>query len=135
MHQDYDLGLARGHSELTLDVAPVFFDFGSFELRADAVQVLEQIVAILKYYSDTEIEFGSHTDCRGAASYNRWLSQQRAEACANYIRTRVPNPERIYAKGYGEAQPKASCNCQDRNGCSDSQHQMNRRTEVTVLGQ
>ena len=59
-----------------------------------------------------EIELGSHTDCRSSYAFNEKLSDNRAKASAEYIKTRITNPERIYGKGYGEYKLKVDCPCE-----------------------
>ena len=82
-----------------------------------------------------EIELGSHTDCRGSIASNDYLSNNRATASANYIKERIPNPERIYGKGYGESKLKVNCPCEGtvKSTCPETEHQKNRRTEFIIM--
>ena len=78
------------------------------------------------------IELGSHTDCRGSAEYNLWLSSRRAESSAAYVQERIDNANRIYGKGFGETTP----NVPSPDGCrtlSEEEHQLNRRTEFIIV--
>ena len=86
-------------------------------------------------YADMVVELGSHTDCRATVSYNRSLSDRRAKSSANYIRSRISKPERIYGKGYGESKLKNKCECEGRRAvpCSEEEHQVNRRTEFVII--
>lgn len=79
------------------------------------------------------IELGSHTDSRGNDQYNQWLSQSRANSAVQYIIDRGIAKNRITAKGYGENRLKNNC----ANGvkCTEAQHQLNRRTEFTIVKQ
>jgi len=74
----------------------------------------------------------THTDSRGTSSSNMRLSQQRAKASENYIKSRITNPERVTSKGYGETQLVNKCI--DGSNCSEEEHQQNRRTEFIILG-
>ena len=86
-------------------------------------------------YSSMIVELGSHTDCRATYSYNRSLSDRRAKSSANYIKSRITNPERIYGKGYGESKLKNKCECEGRRkvDCTEEEHQANRRTEFLII--
>jgi outer membrane protein OmpA-like peptidoglycan-associated protein len=81
------------------------------------------------------IALGSHTDCRGTSIKNEKLSDERAKASAEYIKGRITNPDRISGKGYGESQLKNNCACEGtvKSGCSEAEHQENRRTEFIIV--
>ena len=68
-------------------------------------------------------------------AYNEKLSDNRAKASAAYIKERIPNPERIYGKGYGESKLKVDCPCEGtvKSTCSEEEHQQNRRTEFIII--
>jgi len=117
---------------LMIVINPINFDFNKFNIRPDAAVELDKIIEVMNKYPGMVIELGAHTDCRGSDSYNEKLSDRRAKASAEYIATRITNPERIYGKGYGEKRPLEDCssNC---NECTDEQHDKNRRTEFKVI--
>jgi outer membrane protein OmpA-like peptidoglycan-associated protein len=81
------------------------------------------------------IELGSHTDCRGTIQQNQTLSDNRAKASADYIKSKITNPERISGKGYGEAKLVSDCPCEGsvKSKCSEDEHQKNRRTEFIII--
>lgn len=55
---------------------------------------------------ETTVEIAGHTDSSGAANYNQFLSQRRAEAVANRLTESLGvDPARVSAVGYGESQP------------------------------
>ena len=117
-------------------IKPIYFDVNKALIRPDAAIELDKIVAILNENPTMEIELGSHTDCRSSATYNQWLSDERAKASAAYIKARISNPERITGKGYGESQLLNGCACEGtvKSTCSEAEHQKNRRTEFKVVG-
>lgn len=109
----------------------LFYDFDKWNIRKDAEPPLDTLITILKTYP-IKVELGSHTDSRGSDKYNERLSQRRAESAVNYIIQKGGiSPDRITAKGYGETKPVNKC----VNGidCTEEEHQLNRRTEITVL--
>jgi len=115
-----------------IELPHVYYDFDKFYIRDDAKVQLEKVVNLMSQYPSLEIELGSHTDSRGRESYNRNLSQNRANAAVQYIISRGIAPNRLIAKGYGESQLKNHCK-NFYKGCSEEEHQVNRRTEIRVL--
>ncbi|MDD4149551.1 MAG: OmpA family protein [Bacteroidales bacterium] len=110
----------------------IYYDFDKWNIREDAAIELDKIVNLLVENPSIIIELGSHTDSRGSDSYNKTLSQKRAESAVQYIIDHDIYKNRITAKGYGETDLVNKCS----NGvkCSDEEHQMNRRTEFKVTG-
>lgn len=128
-------------SEIGTDLASlygiknIYFDFDKANIRKDAKRDLDKIVKVMNDNPTMEIELGSHTDCRGTAAYNEDLSSRRAKASAEYIKSRITNPSRIYGKGYGESKLVNKCECEGdvESTCSPEEHQMNRRTEFRIV--
>ena len=118
-----------------IDIKPIYFDLGKFVIRKDAALELDKIVKVMNDYPAMKIELGSHTDCRSSIAFNEKLSANRAKASADYIKSRIKNPERIYGKGYGESKLKIDCPCEGtvKSSCSEEEHQQNRRTEFVIL--
>lgn len=76
---------------------------------------------------------GSHTDSRGGTAYNRKLSQRRAESVVNYLKGRGIEQHRLKAVGYGESRLLNRCSA--GIACTEAEHQLNRRTEFTIVEQ
>ncbi len=127
--------LTGKEEELTIgkviELKNIYYDFNDFKIRSDAVVDLDKVYNLMQAYPSMEIELGSHTDARGSDKYNRKLSQQRADAAIQYLIQKGISRNRIIAKGYGEMQPTNKC----VNGidCTESEHQLNRRTEIRIL--
>ena len=109
----------------------IHYDFDKWNIRADARPILDSVVTIMKIYP-INVELSAHTDCRGSYSYNDQLSDRRAKAAVDYIVSKGINQNRIVAKGYGEYQ--LLNRCKDGVWCSEADHQLNRRTEIKVIG-
>ncbi len=109
----------------------IFYDFDKWDILPDSKTELDKLVKILSENPSWKVELGSHTDSRGADSYNEKLSQKRSDAAVEYIVQNGINKDRIIAKGYGESQLINHC----VNGveCSDEEHRQNRRTEFKIL--
>jgi outer membrane protein OmpA-like peptidoglycan-associated protein len=86
----------------------VNFESGSAALTPDSYAILDQVVKSLKAYPEVKVEIAGYTDDVGKEEYNLKLSQQRADAVTRYIANGGISPDRLVAKGYGEANPIAS---------------------------
>lgn len=105
----------------------VNFAFGESTLQPRATRTLDAVGAVLGRYPELRVEIGGHTDAIGTETFNQRLSEARAEAVRAYLIDRFGvTPERLAARGYGEAQPIASND--QRSGRA-----LNRRVEFTVL--
>lgn len=122
-------GLSTG---AVIELPHVYYDFDKFYIRDDAKMQLDKVVRLMQQYPSLDIELGSHTDARGTESYNRNLSQNRANSAVQYIISRGIASSRLVAKGYGESQLKNQCTNFNKD-CSEEEHQVNRRTEIRVL--
>ena len=113
---------------------PIYFDYHEYKIRPDAEIELNKIVKIMNEYPNMVVNLNSHTDCRASKNYNQKLSDKRAQASTNYIKKRISKPERISGKGYGETKLINACNCDGKvvSGCSEDEHQQNRRTEFII---
>lgn len=109
----------------------IYYDFDKHNIRPDAAKILDKLVATMRDNPTLRIELSSHTDSRGADSYNMKLSQRRAQSAVDYIVNSGIARDRLVAKGYGESRLVNKC----KNGvqCTPAEHQANRRTEVEVL--
>jgi outer membrane protein OmpA-like peptidoglycan-associated protein len=115
-------------------INPIYFDLGKSVIRKDAALELDKIVKIMNDYPKMKVELGSHTDCRSSMVSNQKLSDKRAKASADYIKSKITNPSRIYGVGYGESRLKVNCPCEGtvKSDCSEEEHQKNRRTEFII---
>lgn len=129
-----------------IKIENILYDLDKYYIRPDAALILDDLVKVLVDNPTMEIELASHTDCRGSAKYNQWLSSKRAEAAVNYIVSRGISASRLTSAGYGETQPLEVegypglyCTCEGSTGpgkldprCTEAVHQLNRRTVFTI---
>lgn len=113
-----------------IQLPDIYYNFNDASIRPDAAKSLDALVSILGQYPDVSIEISSHTDSRGRSSYNKRLSQKRADNAIKYIIKKGVPSTRLTAVGYGEELLRNDCD--DNVKCTDEQHQYNRRTEVRV---
>jgi outer membrane protein OmpA-like peptidoglycan-associated protein/tetratricopeptide (TPR) repeat protein len=111
---------------------PVYYDLDKSFIRPDAALALDKVVVFMQKNPTLKIELGSHTDSRSSTDYNQALSQRRAQAAVEYIISKGIESSRIESKGYGES--KLINHCADGVKCSEDLHQLNRRTEIKIVG-
>ncbi|WP_200976010.1 OmpA family protein [Echinicola sp. 20G] len=126
-----DLYLDKIEIGKTIELENIYYDFDKWDIREDAALELDKLVKILEDNPTMKIDLNSHTDSRGSDEYNQILSEKRAQSAVDYIISRGVSRVRIEAKGYGES--RLLNECDDGVECSDEQHQVNRRTEFTIV--
>jgi len=127
-----NLYLEKIELKKAIRIENIYYDLDKYDIRPDAAVELDKLIKILKNNPTIVIELGSHTDSRADDDYNMALSRRRANAAAEYI-IDVGNidEDRVIARGYGETRLVNRC----ANGveCSEAAHQLNRRTEFTII--
>ncbi|PKA97055.1 outer membrane protein OmpA-like peptidoglycan-associated protein [Flavobacteriaceae bacterium MAR_2009_75] len=114
-----------------LKLTPIYFDLNSSYLRKDAYAELDKVVDYMSRRPDIKLAVGSHTDSREGDEYNLWLSDRRAKRTVAYIISKGIDASRISGQGYGETQ--LLNRCANKIWCSESEHQLNRRSEFIVI--
>jgi outer membrane protein OmpA-like peptidoglycan-associated protein len=123
-------GLARFQQEpdrvvMTLSGA-VLFKQNSAELLPIARERLREVAAVLREYQQgNSIVIEGHTDARGSASYNRQLSEKRAQSVRDFLLAEGVDQSVVQAVGRGEDEPIAS------NDTADGRAN-NRRVEIVI---
>jgi outer membrane protein OmpA-like peptidoglycan-associated protein len=113
-----------------LQLSTIYFDFNKYNIRQDSEVEVEKVIAAMEKYPSLKIQVNSHTDSRGPAAYNLWLSQKRAKATINYMISKGISSDRLVSKGYGET--KLINDCYDGMNCSSQKHDLNRRSEFII---
>lgn len=104
----------------------IFFKRLGTDITDESYKVVEQIAKILKNNPSVKIEIGGHTDAKGEADVNQWISLQRAKSVKKELEKLGIAEDRITAVGYGESQPLVP---NDKNGYSSE----NRRVEFKII--
>lgn len=139
VHNELDLTLGKIEVGTDIgkliDINPIYFDLGKYNIRPDAAKELDKIVEVMNKYPSIVIELGAHTDCRSSYTSNEKLSDDRAKSSAAYIVSKGISQERIYGKGYGEKELLNDCKCEGslKSTCSEEDHQKNRRTVFKIV--
>lgn len=117
------------HNEKVSITLNIDFDTDKADIKSQFHSDLKEIADFFKTYPRTTAVIEGHTDSVGPAEYNLQLSQRRAESVRKYLIEKFDiNPDRLAAKGYGEARPIASNDT--RQG-----RQQNRRVVVVNLAE
>lgn len=115
----------------TFVIENVYFDFDKADLKPESFPALDEIVRMLNYYPQMEIELGAHTDSKGTEAYNLRLSDARAKSVLDYLVSKGIDPARLQSRGYGEKMPVAP-NVNDDGTDNPEGRGKNRRTEFKV---
>lgn len=129
---NYDDLVKKENGIEKISVNVIYFDYDKSNITAQAAEELDKVVFVMREFPDVKIKIESHTDSRGADSYNMALSDRRAKSTQAYIISKGIDPERIEsAIGYGETRLVNDCG----NGvdCSDEEHALNRRSDFIVI--
>ena len=84
----------------------IFYDFDKATLRPESTTSLDELIELLNENPNVTIELSAHCDYRGAAAYNKQLSQRRAEAVVDYLVEHGIARDRLSPVGYGKEKPK-----------------------------
>ena len=110
----------------------IYFDFDKFSIREDAAAELDELAGIMRDRPTMVIRIESHTDSRGSAAYNKYLSDNRARATRDYLIRKGIDPARIEsAVGFGEERLLNGCDGTIK--CSAEAHELNRRSEFIIV--
>jgi outer membrane protein OmpA-like peptidoglycan-associated protein len=124
--QGTGVSVTRLGDEILLNMpGNVTFASNSTDIRSNFYDVLDSVSLVLKEYDKTVVEVAGHTDDRGQETYNKSLSERRADSVARYLRSRGLDSRRLMIIGYGESRPVA-------NNTTASGREQNRRVELTL---
>lgn len=132
----------------------IVYAYDSASLKPESTVTLDGLVKTLLDNPNIAIELRAHTDFRGNDDYNMQLSLGRAKSCVDYLISKGIKADRLTAKGFGETEPRtitkeiaaqypafkegdilteAYINKLSDNKKKEDAHQLNRRTEFSVL--
>jgi outer membrane protein OmpA-like peptidoglycan-associated protein len=104
----------------------IFFDTNKFDLQAESIAELQQLVSFLTVNPTVHIEISGHTDNVGNDQLNQTLSENRAKSVYQYLVSSKIAAGRLVFKGYGKTQPIAP-------NTTDEDRKKNRRTEFKII--
>jgi outer membrane protein OmpA-like peptidoglycan-associated protein len=116
---------------VVLKLKTILFDLNKSNIRPDAVVELSKILHVMQQNPNMKIDVRSHTDSRNSTDYNKKLSDRRAKSTMAWLVKQGINKTRVTAKGYGELQLLNKC--ADGVKCTETEHQVNRRSEFIIV--
>ncbi|MEJ0030856.1 MAG: OmpA family protein [Bacteroidota bacterium] len=103
----------------------VLFEVNSYKLKKQLFPKLDSIVMFLKQNPSTKIEISGHTDNTGSESHNLKLSENRADAVAEFVVDKGIDTSRVTFNGYGSTRPID-------NNATEKGRRRNRRVEILI---
>jgi peptidoglycan-associated lipoprotein len=104
---------------------PVFYDYDSSDLSAEAQKALDENAATLRKYPSWTVTIEGHCDERGTAEYNLALGERRAVAARAYLVSVGIPADRLRTVSYGKEFPFDP-------GHSDAAWAQNRRAHFVI---
>lgn len=107
------------------NVADIFFDYDSFDVRADAASAVTAAANYLNAHPAIRVVIGGYCDDRGSAEFNLTLAQNRADSAKTALVSAGVSASRLRTVSYGKERQF----CTDENeGC----WQQNRRAQFSL---
>ena len=106
----------------------VTFETGSYTINQTFRNTLDRIAESLRQYPNSLVDVYGFTDSTGSETFNQRLSEQRAQAVANYLVSQGVASSRIRWQGFGE-------DPQYFKGDNSTEYGrgLNRRVEIKIL--
>jgi peptidoglycan-associated lipoprotein len=104
----------------------VHFDFDRFNLRPDALKILDDAVQKLQANPTLNVTIEGHCDSIGTVEYNLALGERRSNSVRDYLVSRGIANNRLRTVSYGEERPIADNNTAEGRA-------MNRRAHLAVI--
>ena len=121
-----DNSASSAGSQASKILQPVYFDFDSYAIRADAKPTLmADGKAIKDNTSWGLVTIEGNTDERGSEEYNLALGERRANSVRHYLQDLGVPASRLAVVSFGESKPRAM-------GHDESAWRYNRRVEFSV---
>jgi OmpA-OmpF porin, OOP family len=115
-----------------VSVSNVYYDYDKATLRPESIAALDSLVNFMKDNPSLSVEIYSFADAKGTDTYNKKLSERRAQSVRDYLTNNGIEAERMIAKGMGETNPAAP-NTTRTGSDNPVGRQLNRRTEFRVV--
>ncbi|GAA1867820.1 OmpA family protein [Myceligenerans crystallogenes] len=117
---------AQEELEELVEIETITFVTDSARLTSEGAAVVRDAAELLEEHPNVTVRIEGHTDHVGATSYNRELSQDRAETVLDRLVRLGVDESRLTARGYGESDPVVE------NPRDLAELEKNRRVEFVV---
>ena len=108
----------------------VYFDLNSSVINRRSKTILDSLSVIMEEIPTLKLKITSHTDARGASTYNEELSQRRVDKTKEYMLTTGVADSKLTTEAFGER--KLLNECDDTTYCTEEKHAINRRSEFMI---
>ena len=118
-------------SPISVKPISINFESGQFKLSENAKTIIDlQFAEVAKVFGNTKVRIEGNTDNVGSKASNLTLSQKRAQAVADYLRTEYGmDANKFVIVGNGSSKPTAGCESNGTDECKAK----NRRTEFQLI--
>jgi peptidoglycan-associated lipoprotein len=106
-------------------LSDVFFDYDRFQIRKDAMPLLDANAGWLRASGSKTVLIEGHCDERGTVAYNLVLGEKRARAAKQYLQDLGVPASQLQTTSYGETRPF----CKQQN---EDCYQQNRRAHFVA---
>jgi peptidoglycan-associated lipoprotein len=89
----------------TIEADAIYFDFDKYNLKPEAIKVLDKKVALMRDNSPMKVTIEGNCDERGSNEYNLALGDRRANAAKSYMVKAGVAENRLSTISYGEERP------------------------------
>ncbi|MFH1075968.1 MAG: OmpA family protein [Pseudomonadota bacterium] len=107
-------------------IKAVLFDYDKWDIKPGAYPALDEAISVINQNPSLKIRVDGHTDNIGSDTYNKVLSEKRANSVMQYLLEKGIAQERLSAKGFSFSKPATSNNTEENRA-------QNRRVELTPL--
>jgi OmpA-OmpF porin, OOP family len=90
---------------LTIQLKNIYFNFAQTTLKPESYGELDKVADFFLQNPSLQFEVAGHTDSEGPDDYNLHLSQDRAQAIADYLISKGVDSSQLIVHGYGETKP------------------------------
>ena len=104
----------------------IFFDHDKFDLKERSITELQKLLKFLQENPKVRVLISGHTDNSGSATYNKQLSQKRAQSVHDFLVKNGIQSTRLSKEGFGSERPIA-------DNATEEGQQKNRRIEFQII--
>lgn len=124
--QGTGISVTRNGDRIILNMpSNITFATDQYAVMPQFYPTLNSVAIVLRKFDKTLIDVNGHTDSTGSLQHNEQLSQNRAQAVANYLFGQGLDSRRVSAMGFGPSQPVAP------NSTAEGRA-LNRRVEIQI---
>ncbi len=87
------------------EVVILYFDFDKSVIKPRGKELLDSVYNVLIANPGASVQISGHTDGLGSEEYNLKLGERRAKACADYLKAKGLDPERVTVMSFGKCCP------------------------------